>query len=200
MIYEKTFYVGLIDGVRVVCVKSNVGKVNASRICQLLIDNFDIKLVVNVGTAGSVDNRLNIGDVVVADKLYQYDFDVTPFGRKKGEIENIGEFINVDKNLIDLFKDMNVYIDGIASGDKFVIEREEKDDIRETFGVVCVEMEGASIAQVCFLDKIPFLIIRAITDKLDGTSKIEFDKFLESSSKCAAEILKNIIKKFTFSE
>lgn len=199
-IYEKTFYTGVIDGVKVVCVKSNVGKVNSSRVCQMLIDNFDIKLVINVGTAGSVDNRLNIGDVVVADKLYQYDFDVTPFGRKRGEIENIGEFVKVDDSLLDLFKDTNVYIGSIASGDKFVTEREEKDNIRETFGVMCVEMEGTSIAQVCFLDKIPFLVIRSITDKLDGTSKIEFEEFLESSSKRAADILKSIIKKFTFGE
>lgn len=199
-IYEKTFYIGLIDGVRVACVKSNVGKVNSSRVCQLLVNNFDIKLVINVGTAGSVDNRLNIGDVVVADKLYQYDFDVTPFGRKRGEIENVGEFISVDEKLIDLFKDIDVCIGGIASGDKFVTEREEKDNIRETFKVVCVEMEGASIAQVCFLDKVPFLVIRSITDKLDGTSKVEFEEFLESSSKRAADILKTIIKKFTFSE
>jgi len=199
-IYEKIFYIGLIDGVKVVCVKSNVGKVNSSRVCQLLIDNFDIKLVVNVGTAGSVDNRLNIGDVVVANKLYQYDFDVTPFGRKRGEIENVGEFINMDKKMLDLFKDIDVCIGGIASGDKFVTEREEKDNIREAFKVVCVEMEGASIAQVCFLDKIPFLVIRSITDKLDGTSKVEFEEFLESSSKRAAEILKTIIKRIPFSE
>lgn len=199
-IYEKIFYTGDIEGNKVVCVKSNVGKVNSSRICQMLIDNFDISLVINVGTSGSIDNRLNIGDVVVADKLVQYDFDVTPFGRKLGEIENIGEFIGVDKNLLDLFKDMNVYIGCIASGDKFIINRDEKDNIRETFKALCVEMEGASIAQVCHLDNIPFLVIRSITDKLDGSSKIEFEKFLESSSKKATQILIDIIKKFTISE
>lgn len=199
-IYEKIFYIGTIENVRVVCVKSNVGKVNSSRICQILIDNFDISLVINVGTAGSIDNRLNIGDIVVANKLVQYDFDVTPFGRKLGEIENIGEFISVDNNLLDLFKDMNVYIGCIASGDKFIINRDEKDNIRKTFGALCVEMEGASIAQVCHLDNIPFLVIRSITDKLDGSSKIEFKKFLESSSKKATQILIDIIKKFTISE
>lgn len=193
-IYEKTFYIGELDGASVVCVKSNVGKVNAARICEVLINNFDVKLVINIGTAGSVDNRLNIGDVVVADRLYQYDFDVTPFGRKRGEIENVGKFIKVDSNLLNLFNDMNVYVGGIASGDKFVIDRLEKDNIRETFDVLCVDMESASIAQVCFLDKIPFLVIRSITDKLDGTSKVEFEKFLESSSKEAANILKSIIK------
>ena len=96
-IYEKEFYKGFINDKEVVVVKSNVGKVNSARVCQILIDNFKPSLVINVGTAGSVDNRLEIGDIVVADKLVQYDFDVTPFGRKLGEIENIGEFISVDE-------------------------------------------------------------------------------------------------------
>ena len=92
-IYEKTFYKGTIENKNIVVVKSNVGKVNSSRVCQILIDKFKPALVINIGTAGSVNNKLDIGDVVVADKLVQYDFDVTPFGRKLGEIENIGEYI-----------------------------------------------------------------------------------------------------------
>lgn len=195
-IYEKIFYIGSIEENKVVCVKSNVGKVNAARICQMLIDNFDLDLVINVGTAGSVDNSLNIGDVVVANNLVQHDFDVTPFGRKKGEIENVGEFIKTDNTLLQLFKGMNVHVGGIASGDKFIIDKNEKDNIRNIFNALCIEMEGASIAQVCFLNKVPFLVIKSITDKLDGSSKIEFEKFLESSSKKAANILKIIIKNY----
>ena len=98
-IYEKTFYIGNIEEKQVVLVKSNVGKVNSARVTQILIDNFDIELVINVGTAGSVDNNLEIGDVVVATELVQYDFDVTPFGRMLGEIENIGKFINKARSL-----------------------------------------------------------------------------------------------------
>lgn len=194
-IYEKTFFIGSVEEKDVVLVKCNVGKVNAARVAQILIDNFDLKLVINVGTAGSVDNRLDIGDVVVASKLVQYDFDTTPFGRKLGEIENVGEYIEVDEYLLNLFKCMNVHIGCIASGDKFITDINDKNNIRNIFNALCIEMEGASIAQTCFLDKIPFLVIRSITDKLDGSSKIEFEKFLESSSKKASEILKLIIKK-----
>ena len=158
-------------------------------------DKFSPRLAINVGAAGSVNNNLDIGDIVVADKLYQYDFDVTPFGRKLGEIENIGEYIDVDNDLLKLFDDLNVVIGGIASGDKFIVDINEKNSIRETFNVLCVEMEGASIAQVCMLDKVPFLIIRSITDKLDGSSKIDFETFLESSSKKVSIVLKNILKK-----
>ena len=195
-VYENTFYIGDIEEKRVVSVKSNVGKVNSARVCQMLIDNFDIELVINVGTAGSVDNNLEIGDVVVATKLIQYDFDVTPFGRKLGEIENVGECIRVDENLLKLFNGLNVKKGVIASGDKFIVNSEEKDNIRNLFGAICIEMEGASIAQVCFLDKIPFLVIRSITDKQDGSSKIDFEKFLEISSKVAANILKEVLKKY----
>lgn len=195
-IYEKTFYIGSIEEKQVVLVKSNVGKVNSARVTQILIDNFDIKLVINVGTAGSVDNSLEIGDVVVATELVQYDFDVTPFGRKLGEIENVGESIRVDEKLLELFNEMNVKKGIIASGDKFIVNREDKDNIRNIFNALAIEMEGASIAQVCFLDKIPFLVIRSITDKLDGSSKVDFEKFLESSSKVVANILKEVLKKY----
>ena len=195
-IYEKTFYIGNIEEKQVVLVKSNVGKVNSARVTQLLIDNFDIKLVINVGTAGSVDNSMEIGDVVVATELVQHDFDVTPFGRKLGEIENIGESIKIDNKLLSLFDEMDVKKGIIASGDKFIVNREEKDNIRNIFKAMCIEMEGASVAQVCYLDKTPFLVIRSITDKLDGSSKVDFEKFLESSSKRAANILKEVLKKY----
>lgn len=194
-IYEKTFYIGTIENKNIVLVKCNVGKVNSARVCQMMIDDFDVELVINVGTAGSVDNSLDIGDVVVATELVQYDFDVTPFGRKLGEIENIGESIKVDEKLLNLFNGMKVKRGIIASGDTFVVKKLEKENIRNIFNAICIEMEGASIAQVCFLDNIPFLVIRSITDKLDGSSKIDFETFLESSSKVAANILKEILKK-----
>ena len=152
-------------------------------------------MIINVGTAGSVNNKLDIGDIVVADKLVQYDFDVTPFGRKLGEIENIGQYIEVKDELLNLFNGMNVHFGCIATGDKFIINNEEKDNIQNIFDALCIEMEGASIAQVCLLDNIPFLFIRSITDKKDGSSKIEFEKFIESSSKNVALLLENIIKK-----
>mgnify|MGYP004529120287 FL=1 len=192
-IFDKTFYIGSINKKEVVIVKSNVGKVNSARSAQMLIDNFDIRIVINIGTSGSVDNNLNIGDVVVADRLYQYDFDVTAFGRKLGEIENIGECIYTDKNILNkISKDL--IVGGIASGDKFITCMEDKTFIRDKFNVMCIEMEGASIAQVCYLSNIPFLVIRSVTDKLDGTSEVDFVKFLEYSSRKVANILKDIIE------
>lgn len=194
-IYEKEFYTGLIQNKEVIVVKSNVGKVNSARVCQILIDKYNIKLIINVGTAGSIDNNVDIGDIVVANKLVQYDFDVTPFGRKLGEIENIGEFIEVKNDLLNLFNDLDVVIGSIASGDKFIIDDDEKQNIKDKFNAMCIEMEGASIAQVCYLCEIPFLVIRSITDKQNNNSKLDFEKFLEFSSKKVANVLEKVINK-----
>ena len=115
-IYEKIFYKGSIENKNVVVVKSNVGKVNSARVCQILIDRFNPSLVINVGTAGSVDNKLDIGDIVVANKLVQYDFDVTPFGRKLGEIENIGEYINEKQEGVEI---LGIHLEGPFVSPKF---------------------------------------------------------------------------------
>ena len=116
---------------------------------------------------------------------------------KKGDLVSRRKalaFLHNDKEVVNkLFNDLNIFIGNIASGDKFIIDREEKDDIRSTFNALCIEMEGASIAQVCYLDNVQFLVIRSITDKLDGSSKIDFEEFLESSSKKVASILKEIL-------
>lgn len=185
----KTFYISN----NIVVVQCGVGKVNAALTTQMLIDKYNVKKIINIGVAGSVDNSLNVGDIVVADKLVQYDFDLTAFGRKLGEMKNIGEYISVDPSLINVFKDKNVKIGCISSGDKFVNDINLKNFIREYFGALCVEMEGASIAQVCFVNKIPFIVIRSISDKLDGTSTIEYDEFVSESSKTVVSLLKSVI-------
>ena len=191
---NKTFYETTIKGKNVVIVRSGVGKVNSALTCQMLIDKYNVSTVINVGVSGSVDNSLDIGDIVVADKLVQHDFDVTGFGRKLGEIEGIGIYIETNPKLIDLFKDKDVRIGCIASGDKFVTKLSDKNFIRETFNALCVEMEGASIAQVCLLNNIDFIVIRSISDKLDGSSKIEFPKFLVSAAQKASKLLYDVIE------
>ena len=90
---------------------------------------------------------------------------------------------------------MNVKKGIITSGDKFIVNKEEKNNIRKLFCALCIDMESAGIAQVCYLDKVPFLVIRSITDKQDGSAKVDFETFLESSSKVAANILKEVLKK-----
>ena len=197
-IYELNFFKGTINDKNVVLVEAGVGKVNAARVTQILIDNFKIQGIINVGSAGSCNDELEIGDIVIGKKLVQHDFDITAFGHEKGFISNVGQFVESDKALISQIeeiienikvKDFNIKIGTIASGDIFCTKLKMKEKIKEKFNADCIEMEGASIAQVCKLDNIPFLIIRSISDKPNGQNEITFDKFLEKASKRCAYII-----------
>ena len=197
-IYELNFYKGKIHGKTIILVEAGVGKVNAARVTQILIDNFKIQGIINVGSAGSCNDELEIGDIVIGKKLVQHDFDITAFGHEKGFISNVGQFVESDdelilqieeviKNIKD--KDFNIKIGIIASGDIFCTELKMKEKIRNKFNADCIEMEGSAIAQVCKLDNIPFLVIRSISDKPNGQNEITFDKFLEKASKRCAYII-----------
>ena len=186
-IYELEFTLGTINSKNVVLVKCGVGKVNAARTTQILIDNFDLEYVINVGTAGGLNENVEIGDVVIAEKLVQHDFDLTAVGHKKGYISDLGKYFNCDEKLVNKSKeiidnideDFKAIIGLIATGDIFVQDIGVKDRIKEEFDADCTEMEGAAIAQVCVLDNIPFIVIRSISDKPNGKNNIDFEKFLE---------------------
>ena len=186
-IYELQFITGKINENEVVLVKCGVGKVNAARTTQILLNNFEIEFVINVGTAGSLNENIEIGDVVIGEKLVQHDFDITAGGREKGYITDVGKYFYSDKNLIEKTKqtienmkeNFNVFIGTIATGDIFVQDIKVKDGIKVEFNADCTEMEGAAIAQVCTLDKIPFIVIRSISDKPNGNNAIDFERYLE---------------------
>jgi len=186
-IYELEFIIGKINEKEVVLVKCGVGKVNAARTTQILLNNFDIEYVINVGTAGSLNENIEIGDVVIGEKLVQHDFDITAGGREKGYITDVGKYFYSDKNLIEKTKqtietmseNFNAFIGTIATGDIFVQDVKVKDGIKSDFNADCAEMEGAAIAQVCTLDNVPFIVIRSISDKPNGNNAIDFEKYLE---------------------
>ena len=186
-IYELEFTLGTIHSKNVVLVKCGVGKVNAARTTQILIDNFDLEYVINVGTAGGLNENIEIGDVVIAEKLVQHDFDIRAGGHEKGYISGTGTYFYSDKELVNkskkIIENMNEEFKAItgliATGDIFVQEISVKDRIKEEFNADCTEMEGAAIAQVCYLDKIPFIVIRSISDKPNGNNNIDFENFLE---------------------
>lgn len=203
-IYEITFIKGKIADVEVIVVKSGVGKVNAARTTQILIDRFNVDYVINVGSAGALNPSLDIGDIVIGEKLIQHDFDITAFNHNKGYITGVGDYIYSDNNLImklqnvvNNLKDKTYKINTgvIASGDIFCTEIFMKDKIYSKFNAECVEMEGAAIAQVCYLDKIPFVVIRSISDSPNGNNAIVFDEFVKLASKRCADILKEFFKK-----
>ena len=202
-IYKLNFIKGKINNSEVVLVEAGVGKVNASRTTQILIDKFDIDTIINVGSAASANDELEIGDIVIGSKIVQHDFDITAFGYPKGYISNVGQFLESDNTLIEKIEqtisnmkdsDFKIKIGTIASGDIFCTELKMKEKIRTKFNADAIEMEGAAIGQVCKLDNIPFLIIRSISDKPNGYNHITFDQFLEKASKRCAIIIKNFLK------
>ena len=202
-LFNLQFFTGKIEEEECVLVECGEGKVNAARTTQIMIDNFKIDKLVNVGSAGAINEDLNVKDVVIADKLVQYDFDISALGYDKGEICNIGKYIYCDKVLVEECKkaienieneSYKVVIGTIATADSFCDKPEIAKMVRKEFNAECVEMEGAAVAQVCYLDKIPFLVIRGISDTPNGNNKIDFRKYLEIASKQSAKILQNLIK------
>lgn len=186
-IYNLEIITGTINRKEVVLVKCGVGKVNSARTTQILIDNFDLEYIINVGTAGSLNENIEIGDIVIGEKLVEHDVDITAGGHEKGYITNIGKYFYSDQNLINKSKmiienmneDFKAVIGLIATGDVFVQDIKIKDEIKKEFNADCTEMEGAAIAQVCTLDNVPFIVIRSISDKPNGKNAIDFEKYLE---------------------
>lgn len=182
-------------------VKCGVGKVNAARTTQILISNFNVDCIINMGVAGSISKDINKCDVVIASKLVQYDFDLTRFGREKGFVPNTGKYFESDIKLLDVAKkikcDENIFVGIIASGDAFVSSLDIGKMINKEFNALCVEMEGASIAQVCCLANIPFLVIRSISDSLyDKDNHSSFEEFLVKSSIVGSKILFELLDNY----
>ena len=202
-IYELTFVKGKIKEKACILVKGGVGKVNAARATQILIDNFKPDYIINVGVAGGLNPMLNIGDIVIGETLVQHDFDITAFGHTKGYIPGVGDKIYSDEYLINKIEEAignqeervyNYEKGVIASGDIFCTEIPMRDKIYAKFNAECVEMEGAAIAQVCSLCNVPFVVIRSISDTPNGKNEVTYQQFIELASKRCANILKEFLK------
>lgn len=181
-------------------VESGIGKVNAARTTQILISEMKVDNIINVGVAGSVSESVKKCDLVIADKIVQHDFDLTSFNREKGEIPNIGKYIECDKKMLEIAKnislDSNIFVGIISSGDIFVTEEKMGRKINQKFNALCVEMEGAAIAQVCYLCEVPFIVIRAISDSpYEEDNSITFDDFLKISSEKVSKFVIEFLNK-----
>lgn len=194
-LFDLNFYEGKIDNVDCVLVESGVGKVNAARTTQILIDNMKVEYIFNIGVAGGIDQSLKVGDIVIGESLVQHDFDITAFDHEKGYIPNVGTYIEADSYLVKIAQENidNAKVGVIASGDIFCTEFMMGQKINKKFSALCVEMEGASVAQVCFLSHIPFLIIRSVSDVPNNDNVITYEEFLDSSSKKVALAMNKIL-------
>ena len=196
------FYESTINNIEVILVESGVGKVNAARTTQILIDNMKVDYIFNIGVAGGISNKLSVGDIVLGEKLVQHDFDITAFNHEKGYIPSVGVYIDTDTYLLNIanevltnMSEVNHYRGIIASGDIFCTETKMSEKINSKFNALCVEMEGASIAQVCYLSHVPFLIIRSISDVPNNNNTITYEEFLLSSCNVVAKVMQEILIK-----
>lgn len=185
----------------IVVVKCGIGKVNAAICTQALIDRFAPQFIINTGVAGSMDSSVVIGDIVISDDLVQHDFDSTALGDcEAGYIPRLGaRFFKADERLIEaaLATPLSIYslLKGrIATGDQFIADAAHKQKINELFDPLCVEMEGAAIAHACFLNNVPFVVIRAISDNSDGSAEMAFEKFLGLAAVNSSLIVEAIIQ------
>ena len=193
--YKVDFFECKYKDFRLVLVLSGIGKVNAARTTQLLIDKYNPAYIFNAGVAGAVDASLKLLDIVVADNLLQHDFDITAFDHEKGYIPGVGVKISCDKSLLELVKKIsNVHIGLVASGDIFVTDDMMGAKINKKFKALCVEMEGAAIAQVCYLSGVPFLALKCISDTVSKENNyLTYNEFLEKSSDNIANYLIKIL-------
>ncbi len=197
------FHEGTLHGVNVVIVRSGVGKVNAALCVQILADRFSVTHIINTGVAGSLNAVLNIGDILISADALHHDVDATVFGYQPGEVPQLGrrEFPADDK-LASLAKescckvnpDINAMIGRVVSGDQFICDKSVKKRLVELYHGDCTEMEGAAIAHSAWLNQIPFVIIRAISDKADDTAEIEYPVFERAAAKHSAKLVEEMIK------
>ena len=190
------FCKGKLDGVDVVIVQCGVGKVNAGVCAHTLINLFGCTKIINTGVAGSLDAQIDIGDIVVSTDAVQHDFTAEAVGFAKGEIPYTGLYAFPADEMMRkaavkaaraAASEVHVFEGRVCSGDQFVASKEQKERIIEDFNGLCCEMEGGAIAQVCYLNNTPFVIIRAISDKADDSEEMSYEMFMaEAAVRCAA--------------
>lgn len=205
---DLTFYEGTIANVPVAITRCGVGKVNAALTTQALIDRFAPARIINTGVAGALDADLEVGDLVVATDAIQHDMDVTGLGYAPGVVpEMIARLTGVlsfeaDEQLAETIMraahevapTVTAVRGRIASGDLFVCTKDARERIISLFGAGCCEMEGAAIAQVCWRNHTPFVIVRTISDKADDTSKTEYRMTEQAMAEHCAAIVERALQ------
>ena len=180
------FLKGTVKGHPVVVVRSGIGKVNAAICTQILADVYDVDAVINTGIAGSLNADINIGDIVLSTDALEHDMDAVAFGYPVGQIPRMDTLsFTADEKLRKVAKetcervnsDVSVFEGRVVSGDQFISDKAKKEWLVENFAGYCTEMEGAAIAHAAYLNGIPFLIIRAISDKADDSASVDYPAF-----------------------
>ena len=183
---DMEFYQGTLNGCEAVVVRSGIGKVNAGICVQILADVFQVDTIINTGVAGSLKTEINIGDIVLSTDTMYHDMDAREFGYPIGQVPRMDTLTfpadpEIRKKAARICKEVNpeiqVFEGRIVSGDQFVADKEQKNRIIENTQGWCTEMEGTAIGQAAYLNKIPYLVIRAISDTADDSAHVDYPTF-----------------------
>ena len=202
MVLDCIFYEAQIAHKDVVIMQGGIGKVNAAICTTLLLTNYDIDYVINIGSAGGLKEYQNVGDVVISSHVAYHDLDITAFGRQIGELPDIPRLIPANQDLINKAKDILNSLDIheniglIVSGDQFISSEKQVKPILDTYpDALCCEMEATAIGHVCYKFKTPFIITRSLSDVFGkGESSIQFDEYLKVASQNSAQLCIELIK------
>ena len=198
-----TFYEGKLQSLPVVVVRSGIGKVNAAICTQQLIDLFETDAIINTGIAGSLNASIDIGDIVLSTDALQHDVDAVAFGYDVGVIPRMDTSVFVADDALrtlagevcrDVNPEITVHEGRIVTGDQFIADKAKKDWLTGTFQGMCTEMEGAAIAQTAHNNKIPFLIIRAISDKADNSASMDYPTFERIAAHRCTEVTRTMAR------
>lgn len=197
------FFKGTYHGKNVVVVRSGIGKVNAAICTQILADRFHATAIINTGIAGSLQASIDIGDIVISSDALQHDMDATGFGYPVGVIPQMetsdftanAQLMEIARNACaKVNPDIHTHVGRVVSGDQFISDNDKKAFLKETFDGLCTEMEGAAIAQAAYLNHIPFVILRAISDKADGSAQMDYPEFEAAAARHSINLVDEMIK------
>lgn len=200
------FCKGTLCGQEVTVVRSGVGKVNAAICCQILAAQFGADVVINTGIAGSLDPRIDIGDMVISTDAVQHDVDASVFGYAKGQIPRMDTLAFAAdpvwaRRAVEANRKANpeiqTFTGRIASGDQFVSSEEVKNHIKTEFQAMCTEMEGAGIAQAAYLNKVSYVIIRAISDKADNSAAVDYPAFEKQAIRHSVRLVRTMLEELS---
>jgi len=197
-----TFCKGVLCGKDVVVVRSGIGKVNAGICAQILVDRFEVDVLINTGIAGSLNAAIDIGDMVISTDAVHHDMDATIFGDEIGQVPRMAvRYFPADAELVAKAKaanekanpDIKTFTGRVATGDQFVASKEVKERIVSNFGAYCTEMEGVGIAHAAYLNNISYVIIRAISDKADNSATMDYPEFEKQAIVHSVRLVKELL-------
>lgn len=196
------FSTGILNEIDVIILQSGIGKVSAAIGTTLMIHHFQPKMIINTGSAGGFESDLNIGDIIISKEVVHHDVDVTAFGYAIGQVPQQPAAYLPDQKLIEAAQEAIAKLGNvkakeglICTGDSFICTPEKTKEIVKNFPTISAcEMEAAAIAQTCHQLKVPFVVIRSLSDNANNDSPVDFDSYIEKAGQHSAEMVMYILE------